>query len=171
MPLNPTSPHRARNPAGGWATTVDRSLLALEDMTAFHAYIDAQPDRSASWLDNSTDPKFDPEELGSYVYDPAAVVTNIRFTQDAERHEAEIRAIWGGPICVFEGGSPPAELLDRLDEVQRDLAATGGYVDEVGGRVVVDVLLEDPDAQGELDQRYGPGVVVIQPHLVRVEVP
>ena len=158
-------------PSGGWATTVDQSLLALEDMTAFHAYIDAQPDRSASWLDNSTDPKFNPDELGSYVYDPAAVVTNIRFTKDSERHEAEIRAIWGGPICVVEGGLPGAELLERFDEVGRELGSMGGYVDEVGGRVVVNVVLEDPEAQPALDQQYGPGVVVIEPQLIRVEVP
>ena len=163
-------------PPGGWATTVDHSLLTLEDLTAFHTYVDAQPDRSASWNDSTTDPKFDPDDLGSYVYDPAAAVTNIRFTQDSERHEAEIRAIWGGPICVMEGGLPGTEMLDRFQKIARDLESVGGHpvggsVDEVGGRFVFNVVLEDPEAQAELDQQYGPGVVVIEPQLVRVEAP
>lgn len=156
-------------PEGGWASSVDHSLLALDNFTAFHDYLDAQTDRSATWVDNSTDPKFDPGDLGHYVFDEAMVVTNVRFTGEAERHEAEIRAIWGGPICILEGGVPFTQLVETLNAVMRDEGSSGGYVDELGGRVVVEVLLEDPDAQADLDQRYGPGTVVLDPQLLRVE--
>jgi hypothetical protein len=156
-------------PDGGWASTVDRSLLALDNFTAFHDYLNAQADRSATWVDSSTDPKFDPNDLGHYVFDEASVVTTIRFTGDAERHEAEIRTIWGGPICIVEGGVPFTRLVEILSEVMRDEGSAGGYVDEVGGQVVVNALLEDPAAQTRLDQRYGPGTVVLNPALLLVE--
>ena len=157
-------------PDGGWATTVDRSRLALADFTAFGDYLGAAKDISATWVDNSTDPKFDPDDLGSYVFDPAAVVTNIRFVSDAPRHEREIRAIWGGPICVLEGGVARSELGDLVESISaEDDHGGGGYVDEVRGRVVLTPLLEDPALEQELRARYDPIEIAFEPVLRLVQ--
>ena len=156
-------------PAGGWVVPADAPKLGLKDHEAMSSYISAQPEYSASWADTSTDPKFDPERLGEYVHDFAAVVTVARFSADAERHEAALRELWGGPLCVIEGGVPQTELQRIMDEVSASIDTTWGNLDLVGGRVELGVNVLDPGVQEALDDRYGKGVVVLYPHLERVE--
>jgi len=41
-------------------------------------------------------------------------VLNVRFTKDLARHEADIRTIWGGALCVSKALHTLAELI-RVD--------------------------------------------------------
>jgi hypothetical protein len=156
-------------PADGWASSVDQSKVAFSDYTAFFAYLDAEPDRSAVWVDNATDPAFDPDHPDIYQASAVGPVTNIRVTRDRARHEAEVRAIWGGPICVVEGGRSKAELLDVLEQVRGEVGALSSGLDEIGGRADIGVLVADPQVQADLDERYGDGTVVLHPRLVPVD--
>jgi hypothetical protein len=156
-------------PEGGWAVPRDTPRLGLDDNAAMLAYVESQPEYSASWVDTSTDPNFDPAHVDEYVHDFAAVVTVVRFTHDVERHEAAMRALWGGPLCVVEGGVARTDLERILDEVSGQVETTWANLDLVGGRVEVGVNVVDPDVQAALDRQYGEGAVVLHGHLEPVE--
>jgi hypothetical protein len=146
-------------PPGGWPG-LDQATQ--NDDTAAHAYARSQPDYVTSWVTHLEPEKF---EFGP-------VIVNVVFTDDAERHEAEIRKVWGGPLCVIERDVLSARELARIrKEVEAGLDELGlrmlwsdasgvEPVIEIG--VVVDV---NGAAQSELDARYGPGVVRIVPAL------
>lgn len=148
-----TSP--CREPEGGWHG-LDHATQA--DVPSADADARSQPDYVASWITH-----LDPSTL-----ERGPVVFNAVFTGDAERHEAEIGKLWGGPLCVVARDVPSARELSRI----RSEAEAG--LDELGLRmlwswsqgpsvepvieigVVVDV---DGNGQAALDARYGSGVV------------
>jgi hypothetical protein len=146
-------------PEGGW-TGLEHATQDDDDQAV--AYARSQPDYVTSW--------------GTHL-DPAAaefspVVLNVVFTGDGERHEAEIRKVWAGPLCVVERDVPTArELRGIRKEVEASLDELGLRMEwsagpavepvvEIG--VVVDV---GGQAQAALDARYGPGVVRLIPAL------
>jgi hypothetical protein len=51
----------------------------------------------------------------------------VRFTGDLARHEAEIRAVYGGAICVIAGERSIAELT----KIQHEEASERGMVSSV----------------------------------------
>jgi hypothetical protein len=140
-------------PAGGW-TGLDHGTQ--EDARPVHAYARSQPDYVTSWVTHLR-----PAEL---EFGP--VIANAVFTGDAERHEAEIRKVWAGPLCVVERDVPTARELARirkeaeasLDELGLQMLWSEGPdvepVIEIG--VVLDV---GGTGQATFDARYGPGVV------------
>ncbi|MEO6317387.1 MAG: hypothetical protein ABIP36_01255 [Acidimicrobiales bacterium] len=157
FPQEPDFRSPCPEPPGGWASTVDESKLAFENFSALGPLLDAMPDRSAVWSDPSSSE------------DPELKVTNVRVVANRAQHEAEISAVWGGPICVIEGGRPKAELLEILEQVSTEVSATTRGLDELAGRAEIFVLLADPAQQADLDARYGEGTVVLHPLLVPVE--
>jgi len=152
-----TSP--CREPAGGWPG-LDKATQ--EDARPAHAYARAQRDYVTSWVT-----QLDPAAL---EFGP--VIVNVVFTGDGERHSAQIRKVWSGPLCVVERDVPSARELDRIrKEAEADLDELGlrmlwsqgpavEPVIEIG--VVVDV---EGKAQAALDARYGAGVVRLIPAL------
>jgi hypothetical protein len=158
---DPDTTSACDEPEGGWAVP-DPAHSTQNDVGAAHAYARSQPDYSTSW-----NTPLDPELL---EFGP--VIVNVVFTGDAERHEAEIRKVWDGPLCVRERDVPTARELARIrKEVEaglddlglRMLWSTGPAVEpviEIG--VVADV---GGKAQTALDARHGPGVVRLIPAL------
>jgi hypothetical protein len=146
-------------PPGGW-TGLDQATQ--NDDTAAHAYARAQPDYVTSWVTH-----LDPAQL---EFGP--VIVNAVFTGDAERHEAEIKKVWSGPLCVIERDVPTARELARIrKDVEAGLGELGlrmlwsqgpgvEPVIEIG--VIVDV---GGKAQAALDARYGPGIIRVTPAL------
>jgi hypothetical protein len=167
-PPGPPSPSTGREadlstpcpaPPGGWAV-VDPAKLGGQG--AALAYADAEPDFAGAWLDQSTNPASDdrqPDE--SAMNDPARLVLNVRFTGDLERHEAEIRERWGGPLCVTEGARTIQELLDIQQEVGEELGALGSGIDSTIPAVEVSVLVAEEGLQASLDERFGEGAVIV----------
>jgi hypothetical protein len=146
-------------PPGGW-TGLDHATQEDNDEAA--AYARSQPDYVTAWVTH---------------LDPAAVefspvIFNVVFTGDRERHEAELRKLWDGPLCVVERDVANARELARIrKEVEADLDELGlrmlwsqgpgvEPVIEIG--VIVDV---GGKAQAALDARYGPGIVRVTPAL------
>jgi hypothetical protein len=122
-------------------TNVDAQKAAL-------AYATKQPDYAAAWVDPSSDPS----------------VLNPRFTSDLERHEREVRNMWGGPLCITPALHTDEELSAIRDEVATDLRPTqmtSPEPDLVGGVIQVSVWVDDARTQQRFDTRYGAGVVVL----------
>lgn len=149
-------PSPCATPAGGWASQVDDKKVSLADFQAFRGYLDASPDVSAFWVEGSTAA-------------PALDLTIVRFARDAALHEAELRAIWGGPVCVVEGGRAKQELVALEATVMAEVDGRSVYVDQLAGQLRVGVLLEEPRQQADLDERYGAGTIVLTPIFVPVD--
>ncbi|HXV58725.1 MAG TPA: hypothetical protein VD704_12730 [Gaiellaceae bacterium] len=162
-------------PEGGWAV-VDPSRASEEDFAAAAAAAQREPDSVAVWVDYVGDPS--PEELDELEEGglPPQIL-NAAFTGDRERHEAELRALWGGPLCVSVREGATAVELERIRS-EAEAAVTG----ELGLRFlwssssayegVVEIgVVADPDGAGQaaLDGRHGPGVVELVPGLRPVD--
>jgi hypothetical protein len=152
-----TSP--CEEPAGGW-TGLDHATQ--EGAHAVGAYARSQPDYATFWVTQLEPAK---AEFGP-------VVANAVFTGDRERHEAEIRRFWDGPLCVVVRDGPTArELAHVRKEAEASLPELGlqmlwssgpdvepvieiGVVADVGGK-----------GQAAFDARFGPDVVRVIPAL------
>lgn len=147
-----TSPCPA--PADGWRP-VDPAKATDNALQAANAMVNTDPDFAGFWIDQ----KQPPNDLATPGNDPARLVLNVRFTKDLARHEAEIRKVWGGALCV----SPARHSLAELAKIQQELASeplmTNASTDIVTGTVEIGVFLATQARQRELDAKYGPGLV------------
>jgi hypothetical protein len=152
-------------PEGGWVAA-DPGRTTEADRQAATKAAGAEPDFAGLWVDYVDD--FDPNA----TEDPGTegMILNVAFTGDIDRHTAELRQVWGGPLCVVQHTRTEAEL----HRIQKDLEPSA---DEIGIQVlwsstaVVDNVIEvgvvaiDPQTRLELDQRYGEGAVRVFPAL------
>jgi hypothetical protein len=152
-------------PAGGWGV-VDEPTATQEAMDRAAAYARSQPDVGGVWLDQSINPAAQREPIDEEAMnDPRRLVLNLSFTGDLARHEAAVRQVWGGALCVSEAPASAAELAAIRSEVEAEIGAfLWSSVDETTGRVEIGVAVDD-GAQERLDERYGPGVVEVQARL------
>jgi hypothetical protein len=164
---NPDFKAPCPEPDGGWVVP-DPAQNTQEEARRAHAYARAQPDYVASWNDHLDE---ELQEFGPVVF--VAV-----FTGNAERHEAEIRKVWDGPLCVVEQeGYTQKELRAIRRDAERWLQEALGLRmlwSQEGplGRGAAEVgVIVDPGGAGQaaLDERYGPGMVRLVPALRPVE--
>ncbi len=91
--------------------------------------------------------------------DPKRFVLNVTTTGDVEAMEQSLREVWGGSLCV----SPARRTSTELVHVQRGIQDTPGVlsssIDEVRGKVDLQVLVATEELQAELDERYSAGAV------------
>jgi hypothetical protein len=127
-------------PGGDWAV-VDPAKATERDMRLALGYADSQPDVGGVWLDNLW------AEAEERPFDPSEVVLNASFTGSLERHEQEMRRLWGGPLCVSAAEHSQAELVELQAAVQDELpgVALGSNADAVRGVVEVMVPVVDDD--------------------------
>jgi hypothetical protein len=163
----PRSSTPCPEPEGGWVV-VDASMTTQATQDAALAAARAAPDYSGGWVDQSINPAYADGEVTAEeelaMNDPMALILNARFTGDIARHEAELRALWGGALCVSEGRHTEAEMRQIQEELgQRDDVLWSGG-DTLSQQVEIGVVVDD-GLQAELDERYGEGVVDVQPAL------
>lgn len=153
-------------PEGGWAV-VDPPTATMDAQSAAMEHAAGQPDYAGSWVDQSINPAmadgFGPDDE-MLANDPTKLVLVVLFTGDLERHERDLRAIWGGALCVAQAERSEAEL----DAIQQEIGEVEGFM--WSGRTTVDNNVElgvviDDGIQAEMDERYGEGVVVVVPEL------
>jgi hypothetical protein len=114
----------------------------------------SDPDFAGLWIDQKvTSTKETPRN------DPAKFVVNVRFTRDLARHEADIRTVWGGALCVSQAKHSLAELTNIQSALIGEPGMSYASVDVVTGTVEIGVFLATQTRQRELDARYGPGLV------------
>jgi hypothetical protein len=138
-------------PPGGWAV-VDPTKTSQR---AFDAALSAARGR----------PDFG---QASYDMQPATTVLIVWVTGDTAAAEHDLRAIWGGAVCVATAKRTYAELETILSEVNDDLHSQQRILsipDPVAGTVYVTVLFDDGTLQKWLDDRYGRGLVTVKPWL------
>jgi hypothetical protein len=158
---DPDTASACEEPKGGWAVP-DAAHNTQNDVHRAVAYTRSQPDYSTSWNTH----------LEPALLEFGPVIFNAVFTGDRERHEAEIRKVWPGPLCVVERDVPTASELERIRrEVEAgldDLGLQMTWSQGPGVEPVVEIgVVADADgkAQAALDARYGPGVVRLVPAL------
>jgi hypothetical protein len=146
-------------PDGGWSG-LDHATQ--EDAHSVAAYARSQTDYVTSWVTQLKPAK---AEFGP-------VVVNVLFTGDRERHEADIRKFWGGPLCVVTRDVPTArELAQVRKEAEASLPELGLQMLWSSGPDVEPVIeigvVADPGGQGQaaFDARFGPGLVRVIPAL------
>ena len=130
-------------------------------------YAQRQPEYVTSWV-------YYLEELGwtENGEGNAPVVYVAMFTGAADRHEAEIRKRWSGPLCVVQRDVPSQAEAERLRaEAESALEAMGIQItlssEGEPGQIAQFGVVADPGgrAQAAMDAEYGPGVVVLDPAL------
>jgi hypothetical protein len=146
-------------PAGGWVP-LDRARATDETMERAIAAARADPDFAGAWLDQSYLRESGGHGTGA-ENDPQRFVLNLRFTKDLPRHEREIRAIWGGALCLSRAERSLAELERIRATVTAELGQLSSNADEVTGVVEVTVTVATERDQARLDARFGAGVVVL----------
>ena len=106
----------------------------------------------------------------TYAHPPAEgtdvgpVVVNAAFTSDLERHEAELRRHWPGPLCVTRH----ARSYRELARIQNELSGAAGRslglevlrssVMEVDNVLDAEVVVLDERARKAVEARYGKAV-------------
>jgi hypothetical protein len=145
-------------PAGGWqvvdeATTTDEALGMAQERA------NSLPGFAGLWIDQSINPASaleNPPE--GAMNDPTKLVLNVRFTDDLETAEAELRELWGGALCV----SPAERSLADLQAIQAELSGadvTMSSISQAANAVEVQMVVADPALQSDYDARYGDGAV------------
>jgi hypothetical protein len=150
-------------PEGGWVS-VDASRATEEDMHATMHAAEDEPDYSGFWIDYVEDP-------GEGPVAPGGIIANVAFTGDVERHTAEIRQRWGGPLCVVEH-EWTLEALKRAHRELRgavgselDLQILGSGISMTRNQVEAGVVIADEETRSAVDARYGEGAVLLVPAL------
>ena len=153
-------------PEGGWVS-VDASRATEEDMLATMHAAEDEPDYAGFWIDHVVEP-------GEGPVVPGGIIANVAFTGDVERHTAQIRQRWGGPLCVVEH----EWTMDALERAHRELRGAVGS--ELGlqllgsgismnrNRVEAGVVVADDETRSVVDERYGEGAVLLVPALTPV---
>jgi hypothetical protein len=145
-------------PAGGWAVPdpARRSERYLEPVTRAAR---AQPDFAGVWLSYLA-------PMGHNVAEePGEFVLNVAFTGELTRHQAQLRPLWGGRLCVARQQRSYRELLRIQRELQGSVGAKLGLrvlgtgVREDANAVSLEVVVLEQRAREALDQRYGAGAV------------
>jgi len=142
-------------PAGGWPVP-DPSKASDPDFRRATNVAESEPDFSGAWIDGSP------------------TVLTLAFTGDLERHDAEIRRDWGGPLCVWRFDRTFRELrqiqadLDEQTLKELGLRLTSSDVDVFRNQVALGVMLADEGFLRALEERYGPGAVRVHSALTPV---
>lgn len=153
-------------PEGGWAvvdpaTTTPATQQAAMDRAA------SEPDYAGAWVDQSTNPALadgmDPGDE-EQANDPTKLVLVVLFTGDLERHEADLRTLWGGALCVAPAERTDAELAAIQEAVGEEPGMLWSSRDTVRNRVELGVVVDD-GVQERMDERYGEGTVAVEPAL------
>jgi hypothetical protein len=143
-------------PAGGWKP-VNPATATNDTLNRVIIMVKADPDFAGLWLGQKTMPTADPNRGGVVMNDPTKLVLNVRFTKDLARHEAQIRQVWGGALCLSTATHSMAELTAIQNQFSDP--GTSSMIDEATGTIDVKVYVATLARQRELDQRYGPGLV------------
>lgn len=98
----------------------------------------------------------------------AGQVLNVAFTGDIERHERELRSVWGGLLCVvrFERAYADLERAQRaLVDMRDELRLLSVGISENRNIVDLTVILMSDEQKRTLENRYGRGTIIVTERL------
>ena len=151
-------------PTGGWRV-LDPSRTTDESMERTFDAARGLAGYAGAWLDQSINPAASRtgNDAADLMNDPEKLIINVAVTGDTAVAEARLREIWGGALCVSSARFTEAELQHVRDEVTSTPGALMlGYGHD---RVDLELIHDDGSLQRELDDRYGPGLVVVSSAL------
>jgi hypothetical protein len=108
--------------------------------------------------------------------DPGEFVLNVAFTGDPARHQAQLRPLWGGRLCVTRQQRTYRELLRIQRQLQGStgkelgLRVLGTSIDEYTNAVDLQVVVLEERERAALEARYGGGAVQATAALAGDEV-
>ncbi len=153
-------------PAGGWVA-VDLARATDADLrTVMHA-AEGEPDSAGFWIDYVDEPSERTPDGG--------IIAIAAFTGDLERHELDLRELWGGPLCVTQHERTQAELNRIQEELGGEVGeslglqttwSSGNVVDNL---VEVGVVVAGDEVVAAVEERYGAGAVLLVPALEPVQ--
>jgi hypothetical protein len=149
-------------PVGGWVS-VDRARATDADLQAVMHAAESEPDSAGFWIDYVDEPSESTPDGG--------IIAIAAFTGDLERHEVDLRELWGGPLCVTQHERTQAELNRIQEELGAEVGASLGIEatwssgNVVDNRVEVGVVVAGEEVVAAVDDRYGAGVVLLVPAL------
>jgi hypothetical protein len=152
-PASAEFPTPCEAPDGGWADT-DPARAGEQHWNAATNYATAQPDVAGIWLDRHA-------AMRNERPDPNDGVLNVSFTGDLAVHEAELRRLYGGPLCVSSAERPLAELQALQQKVHDELgrALFTSSADAIDGVVEITVTLVDDELVQRLQELDPEGLV------------
>ena len=155
-------------PDGGWMAS-DPSLATEDVMLELMRTVEDEPDFAGFSIDYVQEP------VGEVVAEPGGIIANVAFTSDLEGHDAEIRELWGGPLCLVEH----EHTYDELRRIQRELGnggaaelgleSTWSGVSNQDNVVELGVIVADDALRAAVEARFGEGTVLLHPALVPVD--
>lgn len=134
-------------PVGGWRV-VDAAKATEAALKEAVALAESASDAAGVWIDQNGGEN-----------DPRKLVLNARFNGDLAAHEARLRAVWGGALCVSRAALSTADLHRIQGELSTLPGLLSAGVDTLTNQVVAEVYVATDARRRELDTRYGPGVV------------
>jgi hypothetical protein len=153
-------------PAGGWVA-MDLARATDADLRAVMHAAEHEPDSAGFWIDYVDEPS---ENTGA-----GEIIAVAAFTGDLRRHEADLRVLWGGPLCVTQHERTQTELNRIQTELSGDvgeelgLQTTWSAGDVVENRVEVGVVIAGQEVVAAVEDRYGAGAVLLVPALEPVQ--
>ncbi len=143
-------------PAGGWKP-VNEAKATDDALNAATVLVAADPDFSGLWVDEAVS-----ANQATPMNNPRRLVLNVRFVRDLERHEADLRKVWGGALCVSKGERTEADLQRIQQELSGEPNLSYASTNVITSTVEIGVFAAYASRQRELDAKYGPGVVVLR---------
>ncbi len=147
----PSTPCAA--PAGGWRP-VDRAKATQDTFQEATRIASASPDHAGTWIDQNVK-----QVTEANANDPTVFILNVAYTGNLAAHEAELRKVWGGSLCVSQANRSLADLRRIAGELSSLPGFVGQSEDVKTGTLTVNVWRVEAQLQGELDRKYGPGAV------------
>ncbi|SOD60377.1 hypothetical protein SAMN06297387_102110 [Streptomyces zhaozhouensis] len=146
-------------PEGGWIADPARTDASdLAAVTERARELDAYAGVWTAYIDQ--------EELegeGHPSTDPGNVIVAAAYTGDPAGHEAELRALWGGGLCLVEAEHTHAELDEVRDALADDFPGIDNPVVDQPDNVVSAVTAEiTPELRAAVEERFGEGVVRLE---------
>lgn len=154
-------------PADGWKV-LDPATTTMSSRDALSRAAEAREDYGLIWVDQSINPASarihageQSLELSNAMNDPKFMIMNVGVTGDVAAAEADLRPLWGGPLCVYRLANTEAQLREAAEALM-DLPGSldGGY-GSISNTVELSVIHDDGSIQRWADQTYGEGVVEI----------
>jgi hypothetical protein len=146
-------------PAGGWRPA-DPAKATMESQNTVSSLARSDPDFGGMWLDQSYIQPGDPMDSWN---DPKKYVLNVTFTKDLPRHEAELRKVWGGALCVSKAPRSMKQMERIRGEVEPQVKGMlYSSIDELTDVLSITVPIATTAQQRDLDSRYGEGAVALE---------
>ncbi len=146
-------------PGGGWVVVTPKTTTTVTQDQAI-GVAQGLPGFGAVWVDQSRNPAaVNPNAEGDGANNPKKLILNVRVTQGRDAAEAAIRQVWGGMLCVTEGGRTEKDLLDTQAALTGTPGMIGANVDGQTSTIDLEVYRDDGSLQASMDAKYGTGYV------------